>query len=90
MTSLVGIKVKLERVHFICPACGQQVEAVASDGQVKGYCAVAKQYVDFLIETQPRDGGGHFVKGNVPWNKGRCPSPSLTASSQVEQGNSKY
>jgi len=43
---------KLERVQVICPACGQQVEAVASDGQIKGYCTVAKQYVDFLIETQ--------------------------------------
>jgi len=39
--------VKLERVQVICPACGQQVEAVASDGQVKGYCTVARQYVDF-------------------------------------------
>jgi len=43
---------KLERVQILCPACGEQVEAVAKDGQVKGYCAVAKQYVDFLIETQ--------------------------------------
>ena len=42
---------KLERVQVICPACGQQVEAVASDGQVKGYCAVARQSVDFVIET---------------------------------------
>ena len=24
----------------------------ASDGRVRGYCAVAKQYVDFVIETQ--------------------------------------
>jgi len=36
----------------ICPACGEQVEAVAGDGKVKGYCAVAKQFVDFPIETQ--------------------------------------
>ena len=43
---------KLERVQVICPACGQQIEAVARDGQVKGYCAVARQYVDFLIEAQ--------------------------------------
>jgi len=43
---------KLERLQVICPACGEQVEAVATDGRVKGYCAVAKQYVDFLIETQ--------------------------------------
>jgi len=44
--------VKLERVSVICPACGQQVEAVATDGRVKGYCAVARQSVDFLVETQ--------------------------------------
>jgi len=44
--------IKLERVQVICPACGQQVEAVARDGRVKGYCAIAKQYVDFVSETQ--------------------------------------
>ncbi len=44
--------VKLERVQIVCPACGQQVEAIATDGRVKGYCAVAKQSVNFLIETQ--------------------------------------
>ena len=44
--------VKLERVSVICPACGQQVQAVATDGRVKGYCAVVKQDVDFLVETQ--------------------------------------
>ena len=43
---------KLERVQVICPACGQQVEAVAKDGRVKGYCAAARQSVDFLIETE--------------------------------------
>jgi endogenous inhibitor of DNA gyrase (YacG/DUF329 family) len=42
--------VKLERLRVICPACGQQVEAIASDGRVKGYCAIAKQSVDFPIE----------------------------------------
>jgi len=47
-----GGVVKLERVRVICPACRQQVEAVATDGRVKGYCAVEKQYVDFLAETQ--------------------------------------
>jgi len=45
--------VRLERVEVICPACGQQVEAVASDSRVKGYCAVARRYVDFVAETQP-------------------------------------
>ena len=43
---------KQERVQVICPACRQQVEAVATDGRVKGYCAVARQYVDFLTERQ--------------------------------------
>jgi len=58
MTSLVLRKVigggvlKLERVQIVCPACEQQVEAIATDGRVKGYCAVVKQYVDLLIETQ--------------------------------------
>ena len=36
----VGV-VNLERVQVICPACGQQVEAVAGDGRVRGYCGVA-------------------------------------------------
>jgi len=44
--------VTLERVQVICPACGQQVEAVASDGRVKGYCSIAKQSVNFLIKRQ--------------------------------------
>jgi hypothetical protein len=100
MTSLVVRKeirgeisvVRLERVHVICPACGQQVEAVARDGQVKGYCAVTKQYVDFpievkrAVETAPgtpiregRDSRGHFVKGNVPWNK-RGQSDSVSSA----------
>jgi len=101
MTSLVGLKeirsetgvIRPERVQVICPACGQQVEAVAWDGRVKGYCAVANRFVDFRIETRHvpigvppaaepgaevsaatpqragRDSKGHFVKGNVPWNK---------------------
>jgi len=68
MTSLVvrkeirgGVGVlKLERIQVVCPACGEQVEAVAMDGRVKGYCAVAKQYVDFQIETQ-RVRGRHFT-----------------------------
>ena len=43
---------KLEVLRVICPACGQQVKAVVRDGRVKGYCAIAKQYVDFLIEPK--------------------------------------
>ena len=72
-----GGVVKLERIPVICPACGQQVEAVATDGRVKGYCAVAKQHVSFQIEAQRipigkhRDSRGRFIKGNVPWNKRR-------------------
>jgi hypothetical protein len=43
----------VERIQVICPACGQQVEAVAVNGRVKGYCAIAKHSVDFLTETEP-------------------------------------
>ena len=41
-----------ERFQLICPACGQQVEAIERDGRVQGYCANAKQSVNFLIEKQ--------------------------------------
>jgi endogenous inhibitor of DNA gyrase (YacG/DUF329 family) len=44
--------VKPERVQVVCPACGHRVEAVVSDGRVKGYCAITKQTVNFLIEEQ--------------------------------------
>ena len=46
----------MENVKLIivtCPACRQKVEAVVRDDRVKGYCAVAKQYVDFLVEAKP-------------------------------------
>jgi len=69
-----------ERFKVICPACGQQVEAIVRDGWVKGYCAVAKRYQDFPVEiqrnretkskmpgsSQTRDSRGRFVKGNSP------------------------
>jgi len=42
----------LDMLKVICPACGQQVEAVARDGRVKGYCAIAKKYVDFQVKKQ--------------------------------------
>jgi len=44
--------VKLERVRVTCLACGQQVEAVAWDGRIKGFCSVARCFVDFLAGTQ--------------------------------------
>ena len=59
--AISGGVVKLERVQVICPACGQQVEAIATDGRVKGYCTVAKQYVDFPGETQHVRAGRHFT-----------------------------
>ena len=65
MSSLVGGKEirgevrveKTERVQVTCPACGQQVEAVARGGRISGYCAVANQYVAFPIEVQPAPSG---------------------------------
>ena len=42
-----------ERVQVICPACGQRVEALVNDGRVKGYCAVAKESVNFPVEEHP-------------------------------------
>ncbi len=63
---------KLERVRVICPACGQQVEAVSSDGRVKGYCAIAKQSVDFLIEKQrTTETKAEMSVGLSPMRKGR-------------------
>ena len=44
--------IKIELVKVICPACGEQVQAKAWDGRVKGYCATAKKVVDFPIENQ--------------------------------------
>ena len=48
---------KTERVQVTCPACGQQIEAVARDGRISGYCAVTNQYVAFPIEIQPAPSG---------------------------------
>lgn len=64
--------VKLERLRVICPACGQQVEAVASDGRVKGYCAIAKQSVDFPIEKQrTTETKAEIYAGLSPMREGR-------------------
>ena len=51
-----GGVVRLERLQVICPACGQQVEAVARDGRVQGYCAVVRQPVDFQVTQEVKDG----------------------------------
>jgi hypothetical protein len=44
--------VKLGLFKVICPACGQHVEAVVRDGRVRGYCAIAKKYVNFQVGKQ--------------------------------------
>ena len=44
-----GGAVKTDCVQVTCPACRQQVKAIAWNGRVKGYCAVARQYVDFRV-----------------------------------------
>jgi hypothetical protein len=47
----------VENINFIkvtCPACGKQVKAVVRDDRIKGYCTVAKKYVDSVIETKSR------------------------------------
>lgn len=44
-----GGAVKTDRVQVTCPACRQKVEAIACNGRVKGYCAVAMRYVDFRV-----------------------------------------
>ena len=90
-----GGALNLERVQVVCPACGQQVEAVTWDSRVKGYCTVAKQYVDFLVETQlPQSVGARakrsaFAKKQwqdpeyrakiVATHTGRHPSPETKA-----------
>lgn len=42
-------KVELEMVIVHCPECHQEVEAIAIDGRVKGYCSVNRKYVEALI-----------------------------------------
>ncbi len=46
-----GGAVKMDRVQVTCPACRQQVKAIARNGRVKGHCAVARRYVDFRVKT---------------------------------------
>ncbi len=60
------------QVQFICPACRQQVEAVAIDGRIKGYCAIAKQYIDSPIEKQRTAvTKAEISTGPTPMRKGR-------------------
>ncbi len=62
----------MERFQVMCPACGQQVEAVARDGRVQGYCANAKQSVDFLIEKQhTTETKAEMSAGLAPMRAGR-------------------
>ena len=59
--------VQLERVQVRCPGCGQQVLAVAGDGRVRGYCAISRQRVDFLAETQDKNPTAKiFASGQDP------------------------
>jgi len=46
----VPTPVRLERVWVTCPGCGQQVEAVARDGVIRGWCSISRQRVNFPIE----------------------------------------
>jgi len=67
----IGV-LKLERVQVACPACGEQVEAVATDGRVRGYCAIAKQSVDFLIKKQrTAETKAEMSAGLAPRREGR-------------------
>ncbi len=43
-----------ERVQVICPACGQQVEAVAGDGQVKETKEAYRCMLIHLVTTKKR------------------------------------
>jgi len=62
-----------------CPACGQQVEVVASDGRVKGYYAIAKQSVDFLIEKQrTAETKAEISAGLMPMREGRIVKGTLS------------
>jgi len=42
--------VKMECVRVTCPACGQEVEAIARDGVIRGWCSISRQRVNFPIE----------------------------------------
>ena len=36
-------------LKVVCPACQQKVKAIARNSHVKGFCAVAMQYVDIRV-----------------------------------------
>ena len=79
---------KLERVQVICPACGQQVEAIATDGRVKGYCAAAGRYVDLLIETQREPDAEYRAKVSADmkkrWQDPEYQAHQMAARNQVQ------
>jgi hypothetical protein len=67
---------KLDLLKVICPACSQQVEAIARYGRVKVYRAAetkAEMSAGLVQIKEDRDSRRRFIKGNVPLNK-RAPS----------------
>ena len=63
---------KLDLLKVICPACGQQVEAIAWDGRGKRYrAAETKTRISAagMPIKESRDSKWRFAKGNVPLNK---------------------
>ena len=49
---VVDTIVRVKRTEHIitCPACNKQINAVAWDGVVKGYCANTRQYIVIKIK----------------------------------------
>jgi hypothetical protein len=41
--------VTAEKVQARCPECGEIVETISYDGQVKGYCSVTRKVVEAQI-----------------------------------------
>ena len=39
-------------IKVTCPACGRQVKAIVRDDIIKGYCTIAKQYINYAIKTK--------------------------------------
>ena len=75
-----------ERVQATCPARGEQVAAVAVAGRVKGYCAVARWYVDFPIETQPAPTVKRPIDETEP-KTSAAPAPGRDSRGRFIKGN---